>query len=87
MAERLGELRIKAPDELAGFLLRSRLERLGQAELVWLGEEGWEVRLRASGPRATAAALELTREWLARERIAATQVVVEGETQTLSGAE
>ena len=87
MAERLGELRIKAPDELAGFLLRRRLEALGRAELVWLGEEGWEVQVRASGPRATAGVLELTREWLATERIAATEVVMEARTLTLTGAE
>ena len=84
MAERLGELRIKAPDELAGFLLR--LEALGQAELVWLDEDGWEVRLRASGPGAVAAALELTREWLATEGIAATEVVTEGQTLTLTAS-
>ena len=87
MAERLGGLRIKAPDELAGFLLRLRLEALGHAELVRLDEEGWEVRLRASGPGAAAAVLELTREWLAKEGIAATEVVMEGQTLTLTGSD
>ena len=84
MVEPSGGLRIKVPDELAGVLLRSRLEGLGRAELVYRGEDGWEVRLAASGQGAVATALGLTREWLARERIAATEVVIEGETLTLT---
>jgi hypothetical protein len=84
MTERLGELRIKAPDELSGFLLRLRLQALGEAELVRLDEEGWEVQVHASGPGAVAAAVELTREWLATERIAATEVVMEGQKLTLN---
>ena len=81
---RLSEMRISAPDELAGFLLQERLKRLGRAELVRNEEGGWDVHVPASGPQTLAAVLELTREWLEKERIPAALIEAEGQVQTLT---
>ena len=87
MEERLGELSIEAPDELAAFLLQQRLEGLGAALLVRARNGSWHLELRPAGPASAAAALALTREWLAKERIASTTIGLAGRRQTLTASD
>lgn len=80
---RHGLVRVNAPDELAAVLLQDRLAPLFRCEIEKVQGGSWEVRVFASGPAPLAAVLAAARQWLEAERIAATTINVDGETQVL----
>lgn len=80
---RHGLVRVNAPDELAAVLLQDRLAPRFRCEIA-KGQEGtWEVQVFASGSVSLAAVLAAARQWLEAERIAATTITVDGESQVL----
>ena len=80
---RHGLVCVDAPDELAAVLLQDRLAPRFRSEIE-KGQEGrWVVQVFASGTASLAALLAAAREWLEAERIPATTISVDGESQVL----
>jgi hypothetical protein len=80
---RQGLVCVNAPDELAAVLLQDRLAPFFRCEIVRVPEGSWEVHVFVGAPRSLAAVLASARQWLEAERIAATTISVDGQTQVL----